>query len=209
MDKKSFTVIIIVLVLTFASTIILKQYHPESTAVVSFDNFPLELDGWVGSRKTIAPYVIELLKPQDIFSATYVNDKGFKVSLFFDFFSSGKGLGGPHSPRNCLPGSGWTIHENKKHIIKLNQKEISVHRLNLRYEKTRHIMDFWYVTHYGETGNDYLFKIYEILNSLTFQPKDVAFIRFIVEDSPENIEALNEFQQIFTKEIYKFLPFES
>lgn len=207
MDKKSFSVIIIILVVTFTVISFVKFYRPQSKAEVNFSEFPLSLNGWVGSKENVQQYVLDLLNPQDVFSATYVNDQGIEIHLFFDFFSSDQGFGGPHSPRNCLPGSGWIIQENRKHIISLSQKEITGHRLKLRYENRYHIMDFWYVTHHGETGNDYLFKIYEIISSLTFQPKDIAFIRFITEDRPENEIALKEFQVLFTEEIYKQLPF--
>jgi len=130
------------------------------------------------------------------------------VRLFFDYFSPDRGYGGPHSPRNCLPGSGWIIQGNNTHNIELDETILSANRLNLRYKDNRYIMDFFYVTHHGETGNDYLFKIYEILSSLTFKPKDIAFIRFECLDTPEHEKALLEFQKIFIKEIYKELPFD-
>ena len=73
-----------------------------------------------------------------------------------------------------MPGAGWIILENKEHVIGLPDREITCHRLKLLYNQNKHIMDFWYITHHGETGNDYVFKIYEILSSLTFKPKDIA-----------------------------------
>ena len=68
-------------------------------------------------------------------------------------------------------------------------------------------MDFWYVTNYGETANDYVFKWYETLSSITFRPKDVAFIRIITNDDPRSLAALARFEQLFIRQIYSHLPF--
>lgn len=208
MDKKSFSILIIILLITFIVTTTVKYYRPESDFIVDFSDFPLELDNWRGVEKEVPQYALDILNPMDVFSASYVNDDGLIVRLFFDYFSPDRGFGGPHSPRNCLPGAGWIIQENKTHNIDLGERTLSANRLKLKYQDDRYIMDFFYITHYGETGNDYLFKIYEIFSSLTFKPKDIAFIRFECSDTPENKEALIEFQKIFIKEVYKKLPFE-
>lgn len=68
-------------------------------------------------------------------------------------------------------------------------------------------MDFWYVTYFGETSNDFVFKFYELLSSLTFRPRDVAFVRFVASADPQHLEALKEFESLCTQEIYKLLPF--
>jgi len=208
MDKKSFSVIIIILFITFTVTTTLKYYRPESDIMVDFSDFPLELDNWRGVENNTPKYVLDILNPQDLFSASYVNDDGLTINLFFDYFSPDRGYGGPHSPRNCLPGSGWIIQENNTHNIELDERILSANRLNLRYQNNHYIMDFFYITHFGETGNDYMFKIYEILSSLSFKQKDIAFIKFECLDTPENKEALVEFQKLFIKEIYQRLPFE-
>ena len=69
-------------------------------------------------------------------------------------------------------------------------------------------MDFWYITNYGETANDYVFKFYEMLSALTLQPKDVAFVRFVADGDPQSLEALEQFKELFLPEIYDRLPFK-
>ena len=66
-------------------------------------------------------------------------------------------------------------------------------------------MDFWYITHYGETANDYMFKIYMLVSALTFKPRDIAFVRFVAQDDPKSLAALDEFQSLVLKEIYGHL----
>jgi EpsI family protein len=208
MGKKAFILILIILLVTFVVTLTVTYYQPESTATVSFDSFPLAKGDWVGQKEAIAPFVMDLLNPKAIFSATYTNSQGIQVHLLFDYFVTAGTFGGPHSPRNCLPGSGWVIADQQERTIDIGSRKVSVGRMQLRLDQTRQIMDFWYVTNYGETASDYLFKFYSMISSLALQPRDVAFVRLICADDPASQAAMEEFESLFVPEIYGFLPFD-
>lgn len=188
-------------------TFVIKHYQPDSTAEVNFDSFPLEKGKWSGSESIIPQYVMELLQPKDILMARFKNDIGDEISLLFDFFSGSGSFGGPHSPRNCLPGSGWIIDSVTDRTITVNSKEITIGRFNLRFEDRVSIMDFWYITNFGETANDYKFKLYSMMTSLTFQERNVGFVRIIAEDSEDGRAALDDFEREFVPEIYNLMPF--
>ena len=208
MDKKSFYISCIVIVLAFAMTMLIKFYRPDTAGNVDLDKFPLTIGDWHGTKEVVDPQILELLNPQSIISATYVNSEGISVHLLFDFFSSEATFGGPHSPRNCLPGSGWVITETLSHNIERANSVVPAGRFQLQFNKAKQVMDFWYITHYGETANDYMFKLYELLSALTFKPRDIAFVRFVASDDPKSLKALDEFQSLVLKEIYEHLPFE-
>lgn len=208
MAKKTFYLFIVFILLTFALTMTIKFYRPTSEGQVSFADFPVQIGEWKGYPEEISQGVLDLLKPQDIFSATYVHPKGYMVHLMFDFFSSDAVIGGPHSPRNCLPGSGWEVEQGEDKDIDFNGRVIPAGQFILRKDEKVELMDFWYATRYGETASDYTFKLYEILSALTFQPRDKAFIRFITYDTPESRQALSEFQSLALKEIYQRFPFD-
>lgn len=205
MDRKTFFLILSLLVATFTMTFVIRFAQPESSAWVSLDDFPMEKENWQGVREVIPQYVTDLLRPLEIISATFVNRRGTRVHLLFDFFTTG---GGPHSPRNCLPGSGWEIAETGQQLIRVNGREIMAGRFKLKLEQSRKVMDFWYITNYGETANDYLFKLYSMIGSLRMEPRDVAFVRLVADDTPEGRAALEEFESLFIPEIYARLPFE-
>ncbi len=208
MGKKAFFLILAILLVTFVVALTVKFYQPESTQTVNFDGFPLAKGDWVGQQEVVPAFVTDLLNPKAIFSATYTNSQGTQIHLLFDYFVTAGSFGGPHSPRNCLPGSGWVISDQQKRTIAVGSREISAGRLLLRLDQTRQIVDFWYVTNYGETASDYLFKFYSMISSLTLQPRDVAFVRLICADDPASQAALEEFEALFVPEIYRFLPFD-
>ncbi len=51
---------------------------------------------------------LDVLKADDILSRIYQNQKtGAVASLFVAYFETQRTGKAPHSPKNCLPGSGW------------------------------------------------------------------------------------------------------
>lgn len=207
MAKKTFLIFAAVLLITFAFTLALKYLRPESGPAPNLADFPLALDGWTGQLNKIDQGTVKLLNPDSYFAATYVDRAGNKVQLFFDYFSSRSMSRGIHSPRNCLPGAGWVIARSENHPLTLANRAIPATRFYLKLGDSKQVMDFWYVTRHGETSNDYAFKLLSVLSSLTFQPSDVAFIRFVAADNPMSLEALEDFKQKIIIEIDKFLPF--
>ena len=208
MGKKSFILILSVVLVTSVAALTLKYYQPDAATDVRFDDFPLVVGDWAGEREVVAPYVMDILNPKAIFSATYTNSQGVEVHLLFDYFVTSGSFGGPHSPRNCLPGSGWVIVDQTERRIDVGSREISAGRLQMRLDQTHRMMDFWYVTNYGETASDYLFKFYSMIGSLALQPREVAFVRFIANDDPTSLQALEELEALLVPEIYGFLPFD-
>lgn len=207
MDKKTFILILVTSLVTFSTAAVIQYYQPDSEAVVSFADMPLTIANWVGQREEIPQYVTDLLRPKDIFSASYVNGRGQSVHLLFDFFISDGSFGGPHSPRNCLPGSGWQIIKVEERSISINGMTIPAGRFRIRLNERQQVMDFWYVTSYGATASDYVFKLYSMLGSLSLKPREVAFIRFTAPGDPKSVEALDEFEKLIIPEIYSRLPF--
>lgn len=207
MGKKAFYSFITLILISFIFTSVIRYYRPSSPELKPFESFPMQVGEWSGEKEEIAPEVIALLNPQEIISATYTNPDGQQVHLLFDFFSADGAFGGPHSPRNCLPGSGWTIEEVVEVPLKTESRNIPAGRFQLRYDDSRMVMDFWYITHYGETSNDYVFKLYELLSALTFKSRDVAFVRFVTDNNPKSLSALEDFKQTVLPELYTYLPY--
>ena len=208
MAKKTFITFLLVLVATFLFCSAVKYYRPRISSSTKFEKFPVEKGDWIGQRDDLIPAIVEMLNPTEIFSATYTNPEGIEVHLFFDYFSQMNSRGGPHSPRNCLPGSGWMILDTEEREITVNGRIIKIGRFYMSLGESEKVMDFWYITRYGETSNDFTFKFYMMINSLTFRQIDVAFIRIIANDDEEGLLALDDFENVFVEEIYQHLQFD-
>lgn len=208
MAAKTFIIFLSVVLLTFIFGFAIRNYRPEMSIDASFEDFPLQKNGWTGQKDNLIPAMIDMLNPTEIFSATYTDQTGNKIHLFFDYFGQQNARGGPHSPRNCLPGSGWTIRGTEEKVVFLRHRPITIGRFDLRMGESKKVMDFWYITRYGETANDYMFKIHAMISSLTFKPNDIAFIRIIGDGDRAGLSALDDFEKTFVEEIYDHLQFD-
>ncbi|MDH4158305.1 MAG: EpsI family protein [candidate division Zixibacteria bacterium] len=207
MGTKTFIIMLAILAVTFLFAVVIRTSQPETAYDVRVADFPLEKESWVGEKEVIPTYVFKQLNPVDIFAANYVNDRGEIVNLVIDYFAGDK-AGGPHSPRNCLPGSGWAIESTAERKIPSGDRTIPAQRFALRLGNSGKVMDFWYITRYGETANDYALKFYTMLSSLTLHRTDVAFIRFVCNSDSTSLAAMDRFQQLFLPDIYARLPFD-
>jgi len=206
MDRKTFLLIAIALVLAGLADWLIKYHSPEALVSGGWSDFPLEKDGWIGTEDVVAQGVIDLLKPDHIFNANYVDAEGLRVNLFLGSFSDPRG--GPHSPMNCLPASGWIVESSESRAIAIEQQTIPARRLVLRYKQHTYVMDFWYITPLGETANDYQLKLHQMLTALTLKARHLTFVRFVVRDTDQGRAALDRFEQAFSGDIYARLPVE-
>ena len=204
MDRKKFFLIAVVIIVTAIISWVVKYRQPTLGDSADWSTFPLDNGEWVGETDAVSQGVINLLQPSGIFNANYFDSDGIQVNLFLGNWSDARG--GPHSPLNCVPGSGWLVEESFNHSVQHGKREIPARRLQLQYKQNSYLMDFWYITPYGETSNDYQLKLYEMLTSLTLQPRHLTFVRFVARDSEAGRAALDRFEQTFTNEIYQRLP---
>ncbi|MCD6161744.1 MAG: EpsI family protein [candidate division Zixibacteria bacterium] len=207
MARKTFITFFTVLMAVFVFTTILRYFKPDSSHPADFERFPMRAGNWIGENDVVPDFLVDALKPDNIFSATFTSRNGQQIQLFFDYFAGKNSARGVHSPRNCMPGSGWAIINTTENTINLGNRVIPASRFVIQNAQNRQCMDFWYVTRYGDTSNDYVFKFYLMLSSFTFRPNDVAFIRIIGIDTPDGRKALDDFERQFIGEIYKSLPF--
>ena len=151
--------------------------------------------------------IVEMLSPDEILSASFTNSSGNKVQLFVDYYAPENSVGSIHSPRNCLPGSGWVIAGSEPNTIEFGGRQIDAVRFYLALGSSRQVMDFWYITRFGETANDFRLKFNTMVSSLVLRPTDKAFVRFVTDDDSRSVAAMEEFEGLFIGEVYKGLPF--
>jgi EpsI family protein len=207
MDRKKFFLTTIVIIVAAVVSWVVKYRQPTLTDSADWSTFPLQSGEWVGETDVVSQGVIDLLQPSGIFNANYFRSDGIQINLFLGDWLDAHG--GPHSPLNCLPASGWAVVETQNRPIPYGSRQIPARRLRLQYGQVFYVMDFWYITPFGETSNDYRLKLDEMLTSLMLQPRHLTFVRFVTRDTEAGRAALDQFEQDFVDEIYQRLPVES
>jgi EpsI family protein len=177
------------------------------------NEIPKDLNGWkMSSEGVMEPEIMELLRADDTLNRTYV-DSGQKVAanLFIAFFKSQRAGVAPHSPKVCLPGSGWVPTDSTTMDISIPGRPDAIHvnRYIVSKDQDKSLIIYWYQTPYRVVAEELTAKFYTIVDGLRHHRSDTALVRVIVpigidEEQAEN-QAVRFIQVIFTP-VRQFLP---
>ena len=172
-----------------------------------FSEFPLEMGKWRGQPLTLEPDTLKVLRPDDYLLADYVNQEGFWVNLHMAFFLSQQIDTAPHSPRYCIPGSGWSIQEqaNRK-IYGTESVSITIKRMVVKKGEATQLVYYWFRQQGRNIPGAYLAKWYLFQDSLTQHRADGALVRVVTTvNHNEKIENADQRLSNFTRQFYPFL----
>ena len=213
MGRFSIAFIISLLLITAGGSFSLLLRHPADSSVggdIDLESIPLAMGGWVAREIHIGETIERLLDVNQYIYREYVNESGVSAWLFVGYFTSQKFGSGIHSPRNCLPGSGWEI-VNRTYTPLPGDSSITVSRMDILRGEMRQKMYYWFVTRAGHLNNEFSLKGELVKSAILGRPTDAAFIRINVsaeEFSPDEVDKwVEEFVKIFKKEVYTVLPF--
>ena len=163
-----------------------KVYLPEKQMLVpdrvSFYSFPQELNGWQADKRSLERKYINSLKFDDYLLWNFAKD-GEKLELYIAYYDSQEKGESAHSPRSCLPGSGWQIAERKKFNIDYvdngQNKHVSLNAMLIKKGEDRYLMYYWFKQRDRHIANEYLVKWYLFWDSLTRSRTDGALVRVL------------------------------
>ena len=88
-----------------------------------FKEFPVVNNEWkMVSKSFFDDELLMKLRPSDYLLRSYEGADKQRVHLYIGYHNGGKETGEVHSPKNCLPGSGW---------YKLTEDNLNVGNINL------------------------------------------------------------------------------
>jgi len=91
-----------------------------------FAEFPPVHAGWrMAGQSSLSENVIKVLMPTDYLSRRYVAEDGTIVDIYLSFFDGGPDSGGIHSPKHCMPGSGWFEMSTERMAMELGGETVS------------------------------------------------------------------------------------
>jgi EpsI family protein len=170
------------------------------------DAFPKQLDGWrLTSETPITAEVQAVLRADDTLGRTYETAGGAPgLHLFVAFFGSQRSGVAPHSPKNCLPGSGWAPVSSGTIPVQLPGLDgpTEINRYIVARESSLSVVYYWYQTHRRVIASEYWAKIYLVLDAIRDNRSDTALVRVTVpvragEESLADRQALSFIRSAF------------
>ena len=176
--------------------------------------FPSQVGGWTLAREgVIEKDARDVLRADDLLSRFYSEKAtGHLASLFVAYFKTQRTGQAPHSPKNCLPGSGWTPSSSGVVSISVpgEPEPIRVNRYVVSRGTEKSVVIYWYQTRRRVIASEYIAKIYLVLDSIRYRRSDTALVRIVVPVVDNNEEQAtrigSDFIRSFFAPLREYLP---
>lgn len=146
----------------------------------ALSSFPQQLGPWTGTDVPIPQDVLDVLGKGDFLLRVYRNDaqRAPYVDLFLAYFPSQRAGDTIHSPKNCLPGSGWSPVESSRSIVTLpGRAPFPVNRYVIAKGDERQLVLYWYLAHDRVVASEYWAKLYLVTDSMRLDRSDGSLVR--------------------------------
>ena len=176
-----------------------------------FSQFPYQISSWTSSRKSMEKKFINALKFEDYLLANYNNGKS-TIELYIAYYDSQRKGESAHSPRSCLPGSGWRIADRNVVEIKYDDQQvvtrtIKINRMLVQKANEKYLMYYWFKQRNRNITNEYLVKWYLFWDGVTKNRTDGALVRIMYPlPASVDVEEGDEIIQEFIKSSLSYLP---
>jgi EpsI family protein len=155
-----------------------------------------------------------VLRADDTLNRSYGNDSlGVGANLFVAAFRSQRTGAVPHSPKNCLPGAGWTPVVNDHITVALpgRTEPIEVNRYIIQRGDTKSLVLYWYQSRDRAVASEYKAKLYTMLDAIKDNRTDTALVRVVIglnsnESNDKAQAAAEDFIRAFYAPLRQFLP---
>jgi EpsI family protein len=176
--------------------------------------FSLPGTQWTAVRDfTLDKETLGVLNADDTLSRAYRNrETGAAVDLFVAYFSTQRTGKTPHSPKNCLPGTGWTPSESGSVRVSVpgETEPITINRYVVSRDQSQGVVLYWYQGHNRVVASEYRAKLFTILDSIRYQQSDTSLVRVVVDASDGNVQRAARtgisFVQAFFLPLKNYLP---
>ena len=189
--------------------------RPENVPPVTMLSFfPTSLDGWLTAKDIpVEKEVQDLLRADDLLNRVYVNSTGTEdASLFIAYFRTQRYGQSPHSPKNCLPGSGWEKISDETIPVMVQgwNAPIRINRYVVEHGDEKDVTLYWYHSHNRVIAGEMEAKLWAVADSIRYHRSDTALVRVIVPVRGGNVDSATntgvQFIQALFPQILRQLP---
>ena len=155
------------------------------TAVSSkaLDGFPKEIGEWrMVQQGVMEQEVKDVLRADDYITRDYAASPRKFANLFVAFFKSQRAGQTPHSPKNCLPGSGWIWNVSDTIPIEISglAQPIVINRYLVSRGESRALVLYWYQSRDRVVASEYKAAAFVAWDAIRYNRTDTALVRVVV-----------------------------
>lgn len=171
--------------------------------------FPDSIQTWkMVQEGVVEKEIMDVLRADDVLTRTYYDAAGNRgANLFVAYFKSQRAGQAPHSPKNCLPGSGWTPSESE--IVPVSvpglAAPIEVNRYVVAKGEDQSVVLYWYQSRNRVIASEYRARIFLVADAVRYNRTDTALVRVVVPVSGNRVQEATQTARDFVAAFFTLL----
>lgn len=205
---------ILTLVLVGQATLFYTASHGEKIPLAQpLAAFPVHYNDWqLASEGVVEKETQDVLKADDLLTRWYVSPLHGGANLFIAYFKTQRTGQSPHSPKNCLPGSGWTPSSTGMIDVAIPSRHetITINRYVVSKGEAKSVVLYWYQTKQRVIADEFAAKFWLVADSVRLHRSDTALVRVVIPVKGDQEKEATDAGINFVQETYpllrKYLP---
>jgi exosortase D (VPLPA-CTERM-specific) len=175
----------------------------------SLQNIPLRIEGWQGADDPLDEKTVAMTGVDEYLNRAYIRGDDF-LGLYIGYYRTQATGDTIHSPKNCLPGSGWQpVSSSLVELQAPDGRQVPVNSYVIQKGAERQVVLYWYQSHGRVMASEYQAKFYMIADALRWNRTDGALVRIaapVGNDEEQTREQAVRFAQQVLPRLNGLLP---
>jgi EpsI family protein len=143
-------------------------------------DLPYVLGPWTGKEQPLEDRVIQVAGVSDYTDRTYSQPGETPVQLYVGYYASQRTGDTIHSPKNCLPGSGWDpIQSGYATVLVPGGHRIVVNEYVIQRDQNKQLVFYWYQGRGRVIASEYKGKFWMVADAIRRNRTDGALVRLV------------------------------
>jgi EpsI family protein len=178
-------------------------------AIQPLDLFPAQVGSWHETQNyPVEQEVRDQLKADDLLNRLYVNPESHGAAgLFVAYFKTQRTGQSPHSPKNCLPGTGWEPEATGfLDVAVAGQPEpIRINRYVVSYGDEKSVVLYWYQSRRRVIASEFSAKFWLVMDSIRYHRSDTELVRVTIPVGRNGPDAATGMGVSFVETVFPLL----
>ena len=210
MGNANFRLAVVLVLMLGTAAFLRSRTGPElSPSRKTLDQFPDQLGEYQSRQIYISEDIQKVLGHGDFMQRIFRRPAdNMAIELFVAYFPTQRTGSSIHSPKNCLPGSGWVPVESRRvSLERPGGTVITVNRYVIRKSSARQLVVYWYQAHDRVVASEYWAKYYMVADAFSLNRTDGSLVRLITSlDQSESAEDGQKRLESFLSSLFPVLP---
>jgi EpsI family protein len=197
-----YTATVLLLSASLAGYALSERRKPDAL-VQSLDTIDKQIAGWkmIGDEPLTAG-VLGRLQLTSYVSREY-EKRGTHLGLLITFYAQQRAGESMHSPKHCLPGSGWEIWKQDSALVPVGGRQVEINQYSIQNSGQRMLVFYWYQSKRRIIKSEYMGKILLAKDALFDGRTSGSLVRITLPDIPSAPAEATAFASILIPEVQR------